>query len=247
MYSPQLEELMRMAVADGVLTDKERMVLYKRAQAEGVDLDEFEIILEGRLAEAQRATMSTMAPPPPMPPTPSPAAPAAAPTTKYGDVKKCPSCGQPIEPGTIRCESCGYAFRGVESVSSVEKFSKMMRDIEEKHANKRGGIISELLGEISFGNSGRDKELYTAITTFPIPNSKEDLIEFILYLQPKANDKKFEMGKTMSEVKLGKAYCQKYQECLTKANYFLQDDPQFQTLLERNGIVIKKRKKFGLF
>ena len=47
MYSKELEEIIDAALADGVLTDKERMVLHKRAQIEGVDLDELDIVLDG--------------------------------------------------------------------------------------------------------------------------------------------------------------------------------------------------------
>lgn len=51
MLSKELEEIVEAALADGVLTDKERAVLHKRAQAEGVDPDELDIVLDGRLAK----------------------------------------------------------------------------------------------------------------------------------------------------------------------------------------------------
>lgn len=49
MYDEQLEQLIESALADGVLTDKEKMILLKRAQSKGIDLDEFEMMLEARL------------------------------------------------------------------------------------------------------------------------------------------------------------------------------------------------------
>jgi hypothetical protein len=51
MYSEKLEKLIEYALADGVLTEKERQALNKAAEAEGVDLDEFEVVLEARLYE----------------------------------------------------------------------------------------------------------------------------------------------------------------------------------------------------
>ena len=44
MLSKELEEIVEAALADGVLTDKERAVLHKRAQAEGIDPDELDIV-----------------------------------------------------------------------------------------------------------------------------------------------------------------------------------------------------------
>ena len=51
MYSKELEELIEGALADGVITDKERAVLHKKAESEGVDPDEPDMVLDGRLAK----------------------------------------------------------------------------------------------------------------------------------------------------------------------------------------------------
>lgn len=50
-YSDNLEELINMAVADGKITDKERRALLRRAMDEGIDPDEFEMVLESRLRD----------------------------------------------------------------------------------------------------------------------------------------------------------------------------------------------------
>ena len=46
MYNEQLEQLIDAALADGVLTEKEKQVIIKKAQTLGVDLDEFEMVYE---------------------------------------------------------------------------------------------------------------------------------------------------------------------------------------------------------
>ncbi|MFV0164347.1 hypothetical protein OBK04_11935 [Empedobacter falsenii] len=51
MYSEQLEKLIELALSDGELTEKEREVLYKKAQAENIELDEFEMVLDAKLFE----------------------------------------------------------------------------------------------------------------------------------------------------------------------------------------------------
>lgn len=50
-YSDNLEELISMAVADGKITDKERRALVRRAMDEGIDPDEFEMVLESRFRD----------------------------------------------------------------------------------------------------------------------------------------------------------------------------------------------------
>ena len=54
MYNEQIESLITAALADGVLTDKEKNLLFKKAEAMGIDRDEFELVLEGRLAKRKK-------------------------------------------------------------------------------------------------------------------------------------------------------------------------------------------------
>lgn len=61
MYNEKIESLIAAALADGILTDKERQILIRRAVAEGIDADEFEMVLDARLIELQKR----LAPPPP--------------------------------------------------------------------------------------------------------------------------------------------------------------------------------------
>ena len=53
IFSDRLEALIAAALQDGVLTDKERELLKRRAEKEGEDWDEVEMIIEARLGEMQ--------------------------------------------------------------------------------------------------------------------------------------------------------------------------------------------------
>ena len=53
VFSARLESLISSALQDGVLTDQEKAILKKRAEAEGEDWDEVEMIINARLAEMQ--------------------------------------------------------------------------------------------------------------------------------------------------------------------------------------------------
>ena len=64
MYSKELEAIIEAALADGVLTDKEREVLHRRAAQEGVDADELDVIIEGKLAKMKKTGCAPRLPPP---------------------------------------------------------------------------------------------------------------------------------------------------------------------------------------
>lgn len=54
MYSKELEELIDHVLADGVITAKEREVLHRRAASEGIDADELDVLIDGRLVKEQQ-------------------------------------------------------------------------------------------------------------------------------------------------------------------------------------------------
>lgn len=50
-FSPRVEALIKSAFRDGVITKKEKEIIIKRAVAEGEDADEFEMLLDSRIAD----------------------------------------------------------------------------------------------------------------------------------------------------------------------------------------------------
>ncbi len=57
MYSKELEELIEVTLADGVVTDKERSVILKRAESEGIDTDEMNVYLDGKISSLNNKRM----------------------------------------------------------------------------------------------------------------------------------------------------------------------------------------------
>ena len=53
-YNEELEQLIEIALTDGTLTDKKKDVIFKKAQALGVDIDELEMVLEARVYKLQK-------------------------------------------------------------------------------------------------------------------------------------------------------------------------------------------------
>ena len=217
MFSKELEEVIEAALADGVITEKERAVLHKRALLEGIDPDELDVVIEGRLSKMKKEEDWLR-----------PAPPQQVNNGKHGSVRKCPSCGAPVEAGTVKCAECGYAFVGIEANNSVTKLSEQLAKIENRFSNQ-GGDLGAAIGSF-FGNSRHTTEVVSIISNFPVPTTKEDLLELILFVQPKTKHHSNESGE---ENKIATAYHRKYVECIEKAKIFFADDPQFQPLFEK--------------
>ena len=90
MYSEELETLIQNVLADGVITEKERAVLQKKAKLEDIDADEIDVYIDGELEKIRKQQLSAKS-----------------------KVKKCPVCGEIIPALTNICPSCGAAVNKV--------------------------------------------------------------------------------------------------------------------------------------
>lgn len=128
-FSKELEAIIEAALADGVITEKERAVLHKKALLEGVDPDELDIVIDGRLSKMKREE-DWLKPAPPA-------------LEKRGNIVKCPSCGAPIEAGAVSCKECGYVFTNVAANRSSEKLAEKISFLLHSKA-KENHIVEEI-------------------------------------------------------------------------------------------------------
>ena len=121
MYDPQLEKLVDMALEDGVITEKEKDILVKRAKSLGIDLDEFEMYLDSRLASLSNTQNTTSN------------------QNKFGNLLKCPSCGASVPSLSMTCKDCGFAFRNISANSSVKELSNKLEHVSRTVVNEKKG------------------------------------------------------------------------------------------------------------
>lgn len=178
MYNEKLEKLIEMALIDGALTEKEKQVLFKNAETMGVDPDEFEMVLEAKLYQKQQSIK----------PEKTEATPAPK-SDKHGDVKKCPACGSMVQSFQIKCIDCSHEFSNVESNASINKLFKMLNAAENERKDE-GMSIGKALGGMfaeAFGGGDKiDSKKKTIISNFPIPTTKNDILEFLSLAIPNA-------------------------------------------------------------
>lgn len=106
---PEIEKLIDLALADGQITEKERNVILKKAAELGVDADEVEMTLDGRLHQMQATQTKPN-------------------KEKVGIIKTCPACGGEILPMQDIC-SCGHAIR-------YDALQKLLEEIKKDQLNE---------------------------------------------------------------------------------------------------------------
>lgn len=112
---------------------------------------------------------------------------------KYGDLRRCPNCGCVLDSLDVVCPDCGYEIHGISSVSSFYELAQKIDAVEEqmakiyatKTANRQIGLVDKIFG----ANKGPSEDEIDAkkaeiINNFPIPNTKEDVVEFLINAIP---------------------------------------------------------------
>lgn len=244
MYSEELENLMEIALADGELTEKRKQILFKRAQSEGIDLDEFEMVLDARLLKIQKEKGASV------PQNEILTTPLAPQSNKYGEIQKCPACGATHVAGSAVCPECGYAFSTTGATKSSQLLYDMLmnasKDVRSSRSTKKnsllkGGVFGLIYGDHSDDydevNEIRSRKM-DIIQNFPVPNNREDLFDFLTSIQPKANPRGPQDGIHRGNENLSYYYWLLYSNCINKAKVSFEKDPSFASFFEffvRNG------------
>lgn len=223
-YDEETEKLIDMAIANGELSENGKRVLFNRAQKQGIDLDELGFVLETRLTEKKKSMQAQQ----------------TQKSSKYGGVRKCPTCGAIVEPFTTRCAECGYEFTEVENVSSFEELCNRLSEVDSA-----GGRILNILEDTWDGGSSRIKTKKQIIATFPIPTTKGDLLEFLSMALPLAKKQKkgfFSLDSEDDEHnELADAWKSKLEQIIMKARLSMKNDPETLHEIEQYALQITKK------
>jgi len=222
MYNQQLEDLIEAALADGVLTEKEKEILFRKAQALGIDHDEFEMVLDARVTKLK----------------------AIAPkSNKMGDVRKCPACGAVVSADMATCPECGYAFSDIKANQSSTELAAKLQKIRDECMGKKYKLSWAEREDEETIEEKREREIYVrqaeCVRSFPIPSTKADLMEFCTTMKAGANSVIDDDDCESS--KLSSAYEAKYQECCAKIKALFPNDPQFASIMAHMEVDEKKR------
>ena len=210
MFSKELEDLIQATLEDGKLEENEKAALVKRAQREGVDLDELEIYINSLLQRRQRELNEKR----------------DQREEEYAKKKKeaigpvCPKCGKQVPPLTLKCD-CGYEFKKEKKESSVkllyDRISNLQltdeeidscSDVAEEKVNNEYRAVRDRYGNVvkkldeDKANKLKLQKKIDIIQSFPVPNTKEDIMEFLALAVPNSKTKGGLWGTITGRIKI---------------------------------------------
>lgn len=167
-----------------------------------------------------------------------------------GEIIECPRCGEVLKSFEINCPSCGHEFRNVKASTVVKEFASKLEAIEARREyEKPRGLFSsqEALQRIS----KTDEQKISLIKNFAIPNSKEDMLEFMILATSNMNMNTYDSTNTTiskGEKELNAAWYSKVQQVYEKAKRSYSTDNVFieiKNLYDKCNEEIKKAKRKG--
>lgn len=151
--------------------------------------------------------------------------------TWEGSIHKCPHCGSPVGSFDVCCPACGNELRDKEAADSVAELSQRLDQIESERngsGKKRGPFVKAAEQNAV---SDIDQRKINLIRSFPIPNTKEDLFEFMILALSNYDVKFTDMGDeggSESEKALSEAWKAKLEQAFNKAEVLFRDDPALE-------------------
>ena len=194
MFSKELENLIQATLEDGVLEDYEMAALERRAKAEGVDLVELEIyinsILQKRRKEKEDQKNAEFD--------------AIEKKKKEAIGKVCPNCGKQVHSLSLNC-SCGFEFQQEKRQSAIESFFEKYSNLQLTEEELKVATIDN--GEAHTihtitAEKLKNRKQIDFINSFPVPNTKEDIMEFLAMAAPRTTLKGGMFGTMLGRIKI---------------------------------------------
>jgi hypothetical protein len=210
--NPEIEKLIDFAIADGQITEKERKVILNKAIEFGVDVDEVEMILDAKLFQIEVDKPKQK--------------------EKAGNIKTCPACGSSVKALELICNQCGHEFTNVKANSTLLKLLDQIEKINTKQI-KISPLVKGAIGEHAKKNQDemeRNKLKSELIENFPIPNTREDILEFLAYSLSKGKENTY-MSYFGEGFSTSGAWRKKADEIIIKSKIMFKADVEFSKQL----------------
>lgn len=164
-----------------------------------------------------------------------------------GKIYKCPNCGEVLKSFISNCPSCGFELRGTKATSAVKEFATKLEIIESRREYEKPGGLFRHAAQLQH-ISKTDEQKISLIKSFSVPNTKEDILEFMILATSNVDLDIYSTTNTPTAgaKALTEAWNAKIKQVFAKAKNSFGTDSDFmriQELYDSCNADIRKQKK----
>ena len=143
---------------------------------------------------------------------------------KKKESRNCPQCGYLFNGIVAVCPACGYELRYEQSSGAARQLAKKIEALEKW----RNGVTDTISKKIS-GKDPTDEKIASLIKNFVVPNTKEDIFEFMLLASGNMDATKIAKKEHESDPVM-KAWEMKFHQTYQKARLTFGNDIDFRKI-----------------
>ena len=167
-----------------------------------------------------------------------------------GEIHKCPNCGEIVDAFVPKCSACGYELRGAKNSNAVREFAEKIERIEVQRVTNNGLFKGNKKNSAGLGKIHPiDEQKISLIRSFAIPNTKEDIYEFMILASSNIDMKLYSMAYDGSQFQgmlvasqkaVSDAWLAKFEQAHQKAKLIFGNSSEFLYL---DNLYYKKMKE----
>lgn len=166
-----------------------------------------------------------------------------------GKLYKCPSCGEVLKSFETICPACGLELRGTKATSAVREFALKLEAIEANREYEKMSFFKKQAYRDEISKT--DAQKISLIQSFSVPNTKEDMLEFMILAITNINTSTFgTTGENKGEKAMANAWFSKVKQVYMKACHSYGSEKEFSRIknlyVECEQEIRKQKRKGGL-
>lgn len=154
-----------------------------------------------------------------------------------GDIRKCPNCGEVLSAFEITCHACGFELRNRQGSNAVRDLADSIAKLEENRPREVQKETNSVFKYTLPSADPVDKSIANTIKSFVIPNTKEDILEFLILAANSIDADAFDSGikntsEGLSQNLIATAWLTKFEQAYHKAKLTFGSSPEFNEVQE---------------
>ncbi len=158
-----------------------------------------------------------------------------------GEIRKCPNCGEALSAFEVKCHACGFELQNIAGSKAVVELAEAIAALE---ANRPPQLQTKknMYEFADISATPTDRSIANIIQSFVIPNTKEDILEFMILASTNIDTEVLDDGQSTDNVSrklVANAWIAKFEQSYQKAKLAFGDSPEFNNI----KIIYDKKQK----